>query len=189
MNKPLTFLKNDNIIIIEKGGTHMELTKILSNPVRIKVMQYLQGYGEATTKQISEALSEVPTPTLYRHINALLEEDVLLVKEQRKVRGSLERLLIINEEKFAASTQADIAQTAYQFLMELYKKFHSYSEKQDIDPRRDRLSFRTCVLTLTDDKYDECMKEIATVIEKYEAIREDGKQRSISLISAPIEDL
>ena len=66
----------------------MELIKVLSNPVRMQVMQYLQTYGEATTKQISDAITDVPAPTLYRHINILLKEEVLLVKEERKVRGS-----------------------------------------------------------------------------------------------------
>lgn len=37
----------------------MNITERLSNPIRIQVMQYLQTCGEATTKQIAEALSDV----------------------------------------------------------------------------------------------------------------------------------
>ena len=84
---------------MRKDEAVMELIKLLSNPVRVQVMQYLQNYGEATTKQISEALTGIPAPTLYRHINLLLKEEVLLIKEERKVRGSLERLLVINDAK------------------------------------------------------------------------------------------
>ena len=79
----------------------MNITEILSNPIRIQVMQYLQTYGEATTKQIAEALRDVSAPTLYRHIHIMLEQEVLIVKEEHKIRGSTERVLIINEEKFA----------------------------------------------------------------------------------------
>ena len=80
----------------------MDIVKVLSNPIRMQVMQYLQTYGEATTKQISESLKDIPTPTLYRHINVMVKEEVLLIKEERKVRGSLERLLTINYEKMSS---------------------------------------------------------------------------------------
>ncbi len=165
----------------------VELIKVLSNPVRIRVMQYLQTHGEATTKQISEAISDVPAPTLYRHINTLLNEEVLLVKEERKVRGSLERLLAINVEKMSAGVNSNISETAYQFLMELYMKFQKYGCKDNANPQKDRLSLRTCVLTLTDDSFDKFMQDIAAVIDKYQA-EENGKLRSVSFISAPVEE-
>ncbi|MGN1303485.1 MAG: helix-turn-helix domain-containing protein [Oscillospiraceae bacterium] len=166
----------------------MDLIKVLSNPVRIRVMQYLQTHGEATTKQISEAISDVPAPTLYRHINTLLKEEVLLVKEERKVRGSLERLLVINVEKMSAASDSNISDSAYQFLMELYMKFHKYSCKDNADPQKDRLSLRTCVLNLTDDSFDNFMRDIASVIGKYQGAEENGKLRSVSFISAPVEE-
>lgn len=166
----------------------MELMKVISNPVRIQVMQYLQTHGEATTKQISEAITVVPAPTLYRHINTLLREEVLIVKEERKVRGSLERLLAINMEKMAKTVNSSISETAYQFLMELYMKFEKYSRKEDADPQKDRLSLRTCFFTLTDDSFDSFMQEIGEVMEKYQKAEENGKLRSISFISAPIEE-
>lgn len=165
----------------------MELIKVLSNPVRIRVMQYLQTHGEATTKQISEAISDVPAPTLYRHINTLLKEEVLLVKEERKVRGSLERLLAVNVEKISAAADSNISETAYQFLMELYMKFQKYGCKDNANPQKDRLSLRTCILTLTDDSFDKFMQDISAVIDKYQA-EENGKLRSVSFISAPIEE-
>lgn len=166
----------------------MDLIKVLSNPVRIRVMQYLQTHGEATTKQISEAISDVPAPTLYRHINTLLKEEVLLVKEERKVRGSLERLLVINVEKMSAAADSNISDSAYQFLMELYMKFYKYSCKDNADPQKDRLSLRTCVLNLTDDSFDNFMRDIASVIGKYQGAEENGKLRSVSFISAPVEE-
>lgn len=166
----------------------MELIKVVSNPIRIQIMQYLQAHGEATTKQISEAITDIPAPTLYRHINTLLKEEILLIKEERKVRGSLERLLAINAEKMATTVNSNISETAYQFLMELYMRFQRYSCKDNADPQKDKLSLRTCVLTLTDDSFDSFMHDIAAVIEKYQGADEKGKLRSISFISAPVEE-
>lgn len=166
----------------------MELIKVLSNPVRIQVMQYLQIHGEATTKQISEAIKNIPAPTLYRHINTLLKEEILLVKEERKVRGSLERLLAINVKKMSAAENGSISEAAYQFLMELYMKFQKYGCKDDADPQKDRLCLRTCILTLTDSSFDSFIQEIGTVIDKYQTGEEKGRPRSISFISAPVEE-
>lgn len=80
----------------------------------------------------------------------------MLVKEERKIRDGTERLLVINEEKFGISE--DLSQGACQFLMGLYIKFQEYSERDDANPRKDRLSLRTCILTLSDSRYDELMK-------------------------------
>ena len=48
--------------------------------------------------------------TIYRHINYLLKEEVLIVKSERKVRGSVERLLAFNEAKFAENTDIYLTQ-------------------------------------------------------------------------------
>ncbi len=164
----------------------MKLSDIITNPVRMRIMQFLQIRNEATTKQIYEELQDVPQPTLYRHINYLLKEEVLIVKSERKVRGSLERLLALNEAKF--SENSDIADSAYQFLMALYGSFQRYSEKEDADPFADMLSLRTYMFTLTNESYGDLFKELGEVIEKYSKPEKGGKNRSFSLISAPVAD-
>ena len=164
----------------------MKLSDVITNPIRMKIMQLLQIRGEATTKQICEELHDVPQPTLYRHINYLLKEEVLIVKSERKVRGSVERLLAFNEAKFAENT--DIADTAYQFLMALCGSFQRYSDKENADPVADMLSLRTYMLTLTDESYADFFAELRRVIEKYSKPEEGGKSRSFSVISAPVAE-
>ena len=164
----------------------MKLSDVITNPVRMKIMQFLQIRGEATTKQICEELHGIPQPTLYRHINYLLKEEVLTVKSERKVRGSLERLLALNEAKFNETT--DIADSAYQFLMALYGSFQRYSDKENADPYADMLSLRTYMLTLTDESYENFFAELRKVIEKYSKPEEGGKSRSFSVISAPVTE-
>ena len=67
----------------------MNLIKVLSNPVRMQIMQYLQIHGEATTKHISEALPDVAAPTLYRHIHIMLEEGALSIKKKNEKSGGV----------------------------------------------------------------------------------------------------
>ena len=165
----------------------MNLTDILSNPTRMRIVQYLQLNEEATTKQISEALNDVPAPTIYRHINYLLKENVLIVKEERKIRGTTERLLTINQEFIDAENNRNISGTAYQFLMSIYDSFQKYDKKEDKDPVSDKLCLRTCMMNLSDEKFDEFFKEYSELLGRYMDIGE-GKLRSISIISAPVEE-
>ena len=162
----------------------MKLSDIITNPIRMKIMQFLQIRGEATTKQICEELNDIPQPTLYRHINYLLKEEVLIVKSERKVRGSLERLLALNETKFTENN--DITDIAYQFLMALYGSFQRYSDKDNADPYADMLSLRTYMFTLTDESYSNLFKELRELIDKYSEPEQGGKSRSFSVISAPV---
>ena len=57
----------------------MDLIKVLSNPVRMRIIQCMIGYGDTTTKQIAEYVSDVPVPTLYRHINYLIDVGLITV--------------------------------------------------------------------------------------------------------------
>lgn len=168
----------------------MDLFKVISNPVRMQIMQYLQIHGEATTKQISQALTDIPAPTLYRHINYMLGADVLLVKEERKVRGSLERLLTVNPEMFREADEGNVTELAYQFLMEIFCRFQKYSQKKDADPVKDFLALRTRVISLTDEDMMAFFEELGMLLDRYEekGKKTHGKIRSISLISAPYDE-
>ncbi len=166
----------------------MDLTPILSNPVRIRILQYLQSNGEATTRQMSEALADVPAPTLYRHVNYLISENVLKVVEERKVRGTTERLLAMDDKAWTDGMASDIAATAYQFLMAIYGSFKEYGSRPDADPMRDMLSLRTCVLRLDDDSYASLLSDLKGMIERYQGMEGDGRLRNISIISSPVDE-
>lgn len=184
----MTIIKIDTIIKYDNSEVmKMDLIKILSNSTRMQIMQYMQIHGDSTTKQIAESLSDIPAPTLYRHINYLIDVGVLLIKEERKVRGSLERVLSFNSVKL--SEDNDFSGAAYQFLFEIYSRFRNYAQKPDADPVKDKLAMRTSIYTLSDDEMDSLIHELGQVIEKYQSISEKstGKKRSVSIIFAPGE--
>lgn len=168
----------------------MDLLKAISSSNALQIVQYLQTNNEATTKQISEALPDIPVPTLYRHINKLIKDEVLLVKEERKVRGSMERILAINVTKFVECENSDIVATAYQFLMSIYEKFVKYGSGKEVDPMKDRLSMRIRMMALSDEDYDAFMQDMVALLNQYEAKsdKNDTKMRSISFISVPVEE-
>lgn len=175
------------LYVEKERRTGMDFLKLLSNSTRMRIMQYLQAHGDVTSRQISDFLSDVPVPTLYRHINYLIDVGLVTIKEERKVRGSLERLLSINHSKLNES--GDISDTAYQFLMDIYIKFYNYNQKPDNDPVKDKLMLRTITLNLNDSDMDAMLYDIKLVLERYVNITKNSKDklRSISIISAPLE--
>lgn len=166
----------------------MNIKKMMQNPLRVQILQYLMRAQEATTKQIADAMPDVPQPTLYRHIGAMLKDELLLVKEERRVRGSMERLLTINTEALNAQSEDHIGAAAGQFLMDIYADFQKYAANSDCDPMRDMLMLRTCSMMLTDKQYAAFLSELGEIIEKYMQVedRTHGKARSLSLVSAPV---
>ncbi|MBO4568755.1 MAG: helix-turn-helix domain-containing protein [Candidatus Methanomethylophilaceae archaeon] len=166
----------------------MDLADVLSNPVRTKIVQCLQFNKEATTKQIAAALTDVPAPTVYRHVSFLLKEGVLTVVSENKVRGTTERLLALNEDFWSPKTGADLDQAAFQFLASLYRGFHEYCSAGGRDPEADMLCLRTCVFRLTDERFGRFIEEYAELVERYREEDGEGSLRSVSFISAPVKE-
>src|SRR5699024_8579205 len=73
------------------------LAETIAHPVRLRIIQQLGGRS-LTTAQLREALPDVTQATLYRHVRALLDAELLTVVEERKVRGALERTLALGEQ-------------------------------------------------------------------------------------------
>lgn len=168
----------------------MDWLKIMSNPIRMQIMQALQVCGEATTKQLSQALPQIPAPTLYRHVDYMLKEGILCIKEERRIRGSTERLLAINQELFRKAEEGDMTGIAYQFLMDIFFRFEKYSRQKTKDPAKDMLALRTRVLSLSDEDMLAFFMELGQMMDRYEEKGKStqGRLRSISIISAPYEE-
>ena len=85
----------------------MQLTEILSNPTRMRIIQYLAGHKEGTAKDLAAYMPDVPRRTLYRHINLLVEADAIRVK--KAVCAVADALCYIDTQRRAgaASTNSD----------------------------------------------------------------------------------
>ncbi len=172
----------------------MDMTKFLSNPTIGRIMTIMCDGRNRTTKEIAEILSEIPTPTLYRHINALIEGGIIVVKEERKVRGSRERVLAVNHEW---CTNLALSEVAYPFFIDLFNRFERFEQEHQNVKQYDliaseRLLMGKVVICLDDDEMEGVIKEYDEVRTKYMKISEEskgkkGKLRNINIISAPGE--
>lgn len=101
----------------------MDFFKLFSHPLRLQIMQYLAVNGQATTKQIAAAIPSASAPTVYRHINLLLNEGLLLIREKREVRGGAERVLAIDEARMTRAADESIDNTAWQYARACMPRF------------------------------------------------------------------
>lgn len=67
----------------------LEQAKLLSDPFKLKLLEHFAGDG-VTTKQVADRLGE-KAPRLYRHVDALVDEGLLTLVEEKPKRGTIER--------------------------------------------------------------------------------------------------
>ena len=67
----------------------LEQAKLLTDPFKLKLIEGFAG-APATTKQVADKLGE-KAPRLYRHVDALVDEGLLKLIEEKPKRGTIER--------------------------------------------------------------------------------------------------
>lgn len=164
------------------------INEVLLNPVRMRIIQELAMHaGGLTSTDICNSIEDVPRTTMYRHIQLLLGHQIIKVVAERKVRGSLERTLMLNIETLKGhNTSENLAQNALGFLLQQYAKFDVYARSGDVNPGRDRLFLNNTVLMLTDGEYDEFLSGLQKLLVSYSNRKHEGRRvRDISIISSP----
>lgn len=166
-----------------------KINEVMLNPVRMRIIQTLVAKQNMTTTEICEKISDVPRTTLYRHIKVLLDNNVLAIVSEQKIRGSLERTLAINiGEIVKHNTLDDAAQNAFAFLMKKYAVFQNYFSGDSPNPARDKIFLNSSILMMTDDEFDQFLSELGGLLRKYSFEYSKARMaRDISIISAPEE--
>lgn len=184
-------INNDNIIKKEKGEVILEtdLFKIIMNPVRLRIIQYLSIHQQAATGEIGKELSDIPTASLYRHMKILENAGLISVVSENKKRGAVEKIYEMNKNAplGAHPTQQELGQLINGNLLQLMGEFNQYMEKEGRDLEADMVSMTTSALLLTDQECMDFFNKIGEVIgEVIENKPEKGRKlRRITLISLP----
>lgn len=166
-----------------------EITELMLNPVRMRIIQALATRESITANEICENISDVPRTTLYRHINVLLEANVLTVVAEKKIRGSYERTLALNKgEIVRQNTLENIPQQAFRFLMNTYAKFEKCVGSKNDGLENNKIFLNNTVMMMDDQEFDQFLSELQTLLIKYHYDTAAGrKPRDISIISSPVE--
>ncbi len=159
------------------------------NPVRMRIIQELSTRQSITATELCEKISDVPRTTMYRHINILLDNNILSVVSEKKIRGSLERTLALNIGEISKhNTLENASNNALAFFMNRYARFHNYFSGGNPDTGKDKIFMNNSVLMMDDNEFDQFLSELRGLLIKYNFEASDGrKARDISVISAPTE--
>jgi len=164
-----------------------DIYETMLNPTRMRIIQTLATHKKMTTTKLCEIIKDVPRTTLYRHINILIDADVLSIIAEKKIRGSLERTLALNVDELKRhNTTEDISQQALRFMMTTYTKFAKYFNRENSVLGTNKIFFNNTVMMMNDQEFDLFLSDIQSLLVKYQFEGSDGrKPRDISIISAP----
>lgn len=145
---------------------------LILHPVRMKIVQSLLNRKEMTAQQLSERANDVPKATLYRHLNKLLEANIIQVVQENPIRGTVEKVYALNEP--AVQSREDLLNLSKEehlelfinFTTQLLGRYETYLKQKDVDLVKDGVSFSVANLYLSDSEFMDLMKGIATLIQK-----------------------
>ena len=163
----------------------MEIAEVVMNPVRQRIFQYFLLHESGTVKELKKALHDVPSASLYRHVNILSEHSILMVVGENRIRGTVESVYQLNKDALAAEDESGNA--VQMSLLGICASFARYFASGNVDPKKDMLLLTNCTLLLTDEEFSSFLSEINEIALKYMKAEatESSKTRQITLISAP----
>jgi len=158
------------------------------NPIRMRIMQYLYVHEKATAGNLVEFISDVPRTTLYRHIKLLLENDILKVVSESRIRGTVERTYSVNIEIITKeNTLENATKNVFGFLMNIYSNFDRYYSNENCNPSKDKIFLNTMTLLMSDDEFNKLLTDLNALFMDHlnNKPSERRKVRNLSIISAP----
>ncbi len=176
---------------------------LLLHPVRLRVLQALLGGRRMTTNELQAELTDVPAATLYRHVAALADAEVLTVVDEQRVRGAVERTYAVRleateipPEELATMSVEEHRQAFLAFVAGLLGDFDRYLDRGSrparraarsnarttggVDLARDGVGYRQAALWLDDAEYAELVEELRRVVQaRSDHEPRDGRRRRL----------
>jgi len=165
---------------------------VLLHPIRWRIVQRALG-REVTTTDLKRDLPDVPATTLYRHVAALIDAGYLTVVRERKIRGTTERTLSLDQTKVGriderearAMTPDQHRQAFLMMLTRLAADFDRVVDSGDLYPRLHQLGYSQLALYLSSADMAAFRSGFEELIEPYLA-ESPGKDRVVlSMFSLP----
>ena len=144
---------------------------ILLNPIRMKIIQTLLVGQRLSVQQINERMPDVPPATMYRHLNKLLEAELIVVVEENKVRGTIEKVYSLAEhanqqttEEILKASKEDQLKYFFTYLINLLGDFEKYIGQESYDLLKDGAGYSQATIYTDDNEFAELAKTLGTAI-------------------------
>jgi DNA-binding transcriptional ArsR family regulator len=145
----------------------MDILELLLHPIRIRIINAFSGDGTRTTSEICGRLPDISQATVYRHVALLAAEGVLVVADEREVRGAVERYYRLDrrrarlDQRVAARMSRQDHRRAFTAAMAaLIADFGAYLDTTAASPFRDTVGYRQIPVWLTDNERAELIETL-----------------------------
>lgn len=168
---------------------------LFKNQVRFKIALELIDRDEGLSiLELNKLLKEVSQATLYRHVNSMVEDDLLKIvglnrsgKVEEKLYALNTQAYKISEEEWQSATYNEKIKFVTYFFMYILQGYKNYHESLGTNQSQDQSTFSLVKMNLTDDSLSELQSELSTLMEKYYNMKslEEGTERTISMVIIP----
>lgn len=147
-----------------------------------------------TTSEISSALPDVATATLYRHVAVLADAGMLEVASERQARGAVERAyrLVVAASQIGEEEAAHMSVSKYRdsfsaFAGALVAQFADYLDAASAGVGKDTVTFRQIPLWVTDDELESLVDGFSALLAPFATENpDDGRRRhALSVVLHP----
>ncbi|WP_179295487.1 helix-turn-helix domain-containing protein [Bacillus sp. FJAT-45350] len=150
-----------------------KIADLLLHPVRMSIIQALVKRN-LTVQELMEWLPDIPQATLYRHLNTLKDNDIIIIVDEKKVRGAYERTYSLHPKKTHLSAEElnsvdkeDHLQFFITYMTNLISSTEAYLESEEIQMEKDGFGYTQVDLYLNDEELLAFQQEVGTVLQKY----------------------
>lgn len=174
----------------------MATADLLLHPVRLRIIQAMLGRDALTTRELGERLPEVAPATLYRHVGALVDAEVLAVVAERKVRGTVERTLRLRDDRASVDADDPALDTEalrggfLAYLASLAAAFDGYLDAERASLEADLVGFRQIAVHATDDEWRAALDGMRAAVAPL-LLREQAppgaRRRILATVSLPVD--
>ncbi|MEH7454147.1 helix-turn-helix domain-containing protein [Gottfriedia acidiceleris] len=152
-------------------------TEIIMHPVRMKICQALMRNKEngITPLEMIKIIKDVPQATLYRHIQIMVDSNIIRVIKEKKVKSVSEKYYVLNEEEARLDQkewkEASIKEklnyiSSYQLL--LMTQYQNYLNKLEEQNRKeDGATFSVVELKINEEHFFLFQNELNELMTKY----------------------
>jgi hypothetical protein len=167
------------------------VSDLLLHPIRWRITQRLLG-RELTTTELKRDLPDVPTTSLYRHVAVLIDAGFVTVVRERRVRGTIERTLTLDQSKghideaeARAMTPEQHRQAFLLILTRLAADFDRLVDSCEFYPRIAQLGYSQLAMYVDAEDLDTIRKGINAVFAPHLQEQPDKDRVVVSVIALP----
>lgn len=176
-------------MIIHGGEDMKSKADILLHPVRMRIVQALL-QEDMTVYQLINKLGDVPQATMYRQLKTLVDSDLVKVKEERAIKGAIEKVYgvikehtRISKEEFASLSSEEHLNYFTTYHTHLLREVQDYlmSKSPKDDYKMDGFSYGITPLYLSEDEKKDFFERYHALLKEFASKQPAADKKTITL--------